>query len=382
MKELSYQEKLEYLKLLEERESRNMTGGHLCKIWPDEGPLSWKEYPKHMNFIRAGQFYRERFFCAGNRCLAEGTLVATPAGPVPIEDLKVGDYVYDRYGVPTRVVETWDNGEAETVSLENRGKEYVRCTPEHGIDALYNHSEGKIKAGELTSGHAVRRLLPGGSTELSKEPLYIHLSPKPGKLERVYDITIEHPEHFFLLANGVSVSNTGKSLTGTYEVSAHATGLYPSWWMGRKYDRPVEVWCAGDTAKTTRDILQRELIGPPGDIGTGMIPKDRISNLRMKAGVPDAVDSFKVKHESGGWSRIGFLSYDQKRRAFQGTSKDIILLDEEPPNDVYSECVMRTMTTDGMVLVTATPLLGLSEFIQEFMDNADHGDLPDIKVEL
>lgn len=242
MKELSYQEKLEYLKLLEERESRNMTGGHLCKIWPDEGPLSWKEYPKHMNFIRAGQFYRERFFCAGNR--------------------------------------------------------------------------------------------------------------------------------------------TGKSLTGTYEVSAHATGLYPSWWMGRKYDRPVEVWCAGDTAKTTRDILQRELIGPPGDIGTGMIPKDRISNLRMKAGVPDAVDSFKVKHESGGWSRIGFLSYDQKRRAFQGTSKDIILLDEEPPNDVYSECVMRTMTTDGMVLVTATPLLGLSEFIQEFMDNADHGDLPDIKVEL
>ena len=95
--------------------------------------------------------------------------------------------------------------------------------------------------------------------------------------------------------------------------------------------------------------------------------------MRMRPGVPEALDNIKVLHASGGISKIGFKSYDQKRRAFQGTSKHVIWLDEEPPMDVYGECLIRTMTTKGVVYVTFTPLMGITPFVQEFLDAARLG---------
>jgi phage terminase large subunit-like protein len=74
-----------------------------------------------------------------------------------------------------------------------------------------------------------------------------------------------------------------------------------------------------------------------------------------------------VKHESGGISVVQFKSYDQGREAFQGTEQDIIWLDEEPPMDVYTECLLRTMTNDGLVMLTFTPLRGMSEVVLAFM---------------
>ncbi len=73
-----------------------------------------------------------------------------------------------------------------------------------------------------------------------------------------------------------------------------------------------------------------------------------------------------VKHVSGGVSVVQFKSYDQGREAFQGTEQDGIWLDEEPPMDVYTECLLRTMTNDGCIMVTFTPLRGLSTVVQSF----------------
>jgi terminase large subunit-like protein len=44
-----------------------------------------------------------------------------------------------------------------------------------------------------------------------------------------------------------------------------------------------------------------------------------------------------------GVSYLGFKSYDQGRRKFQGTGKHVIWLDEEPPADVYEECLLPLM---------------------------------------
>ena len=44
-----------------------------------------------------------------------------------------------------------------------------------------------------------------------------------------------------------------------------------------------------------------------------------------------------------------------------------IWLDEEPPEDVYGECLIRTATTDGIVMLTFTPLAGMSEVVMSFM---------------
>lgn len=172
-----------------------------------------------------------------------------------------------------------------------------------------------------------------------------------------------HRERCFLAANRVGKTEG----VGAYETSLHLTGEYPKWWPGRKFDRPVSWWASGDTGKTTRDILQGKLLGKYGSFGTGMIPAHALTAWTPKAGVPEAVEIISVKHVTGGVSRLTFKSYDQKREAFQGTEQDGIWLDEECDKDIYVECLLRTMTCNGMVILTFTPLLGMTELIRDFL---------------
>lgn len=174
----------------------------------------------------------------------------------------------------------------------------------------------------------------------------------------------DHQERAFMAANRV-----GKTWgAGGYETALHLTGLYPDWWEGRRFDHPVDVWAAGDTSETTRDIVQKALLGAQGDLGTGLIPgRCIIGEPTKRMGVAGAVDTAMVSHTSGGVSQLGFKSYDQGRKKFQGTAKHACWLDEEPPMDVYSECMLRLMTTDGLMMLTFTPLLGLSDVALMFL---------------
>ena len=172
-----------------------------------------------------------------------------------------------------------------------------------------------------------------------------------------------HRERLMLAANRVGKTEG----VGGYELTLHLTGMYPAWWNGRRYERPIRAWAAGDTSKTVREILQHKLLGPPGSWGTGLIPGDAINRVVRAAGAADTVDTVYVRHSTGGLSSLGFKSYDQRREAFQGTEQDIIWLDEEPPLDVYTECLLRTMTCNGMLMLTFTPLLGMSEVVLLFL---------------
>lgn len=181
---------------------------------------------------------------------------------------------------------------------------------------------------------------------------------------------VEHRERLMLAANRVGKTEG----VGGFELTLHLTGQYPTWWMGRKFLRPVNAWAAGDTSNTVRDILQQKLLGPIGNWGTGLLPGDCLDRIVRKAGgVPDSVDSVFVRHGSGGVSRLVFKSYDQRRESFQGTEQDVIWLDEEPPLEIYTECLLRTMTNDGMIMLTFTPLLGLSDVVLSFLPG---GKLP------
>jgi len=62
-----------------------------------------------------------------------------------------------------------------------------------------------------------------------------------------------------------------------------------------------------------------------------------------------------VKHASGGTSELILKSYDQGREAFQGTNRDLVWLDEEAERAIYVECLLRTMTTNGIILLTFPP---------------------------
>ena len=174
-------------------------------------------------------------------------------------------------------------------------------------------------------------------------------------------------ERAFIAANRVGKTESG----GGYELVLHLTGRYPPWWTGRRFDRPISAWAAGDTGKTVRDIIQAKLLGKPGEHGTGLIPADYLVRTTPKQGIPEAVDSVYVKHASGGVSQLGLKSYDQRREAFQGTEQDVIWLDEECDPSIYTECLMRTMTGSGLIMFTFTPLLGMSETVMQFLPGGE-----------
>ena len=167
----------------------------------------------------------------------------------------------------------------------------------------------------------------------------------------------------------IAANRIGKSEgIGGYETALHLTGQYPDWWVGKRFDRPISAWACGSTGQTVRDIVQFKLLGKPGEMGTGMIKGELISDVKKKAGgVPDAIESVRIRHQSGGFSYLVFKSYDQKRKAFEGTEQDVIWLDEECPSDIYGECLIRTMTTGGVVMLTFTPLMGLTEVVLNFL---------------
>ncbi len=163
----------------------------------------------------------------------------------------------------------------------------------------------------------------------------------------------------------------GKTFCGAAEAAIHLTGLYPEWWQGRVFDHPVRAWAGSRTAEVTRDGAQRLLIGEPKHKelwGTGMIPRAQLLNRALRRGVADALDFVTVRHASGGVSSLGFKSYDQGREKWQSETLDVVWFDEEPPRDIYMEGLTRTNASEGMVYLTFTPLLGMSEVVAMFLN--------------
>ena len=184
-------------------------------------------------------------------------------------------------------------------------------------------------------------------------------------------------------------NRVGKTMMAAYEYTGHLTGKYPPWWKGRRFYRPTDCWMAGNTSISTRDILQKAMLGDPAllpsSLGTGMIPLEYIKgNPTKKHGVPNALETVIVKHfdmngEYDGDSVLTFKSYEQGRKSFEGTAKDAIELDEEPPIDIHTECLLRTMTTGGILTLTFTPLQGLTDVVLMYLPG---GKIPNGLTEL
>lgn len=174
----------------------------------------------------------------------------------------------------------------------------------------------------------------------------------------------DYPERCIMAANRIGKSEG----IGAYELTYHLTGRYPDWWKGYRFTRAINAWACGTTSTTARDIVQFKLIGSTEERGTGMIPAKYILKTTPKAGgVPNAIDTILVRHISGGISRCKIKSYAEGRKSFEGTEQDIIWLDEECPLKIYTECLTRTMTTNGLIMLTFTPLEGRTETVMQFM---------------
>lgn len=64
-------------------------------------------------------------------------------------------------------------------------------------------------------------------------------------------------------------------------------------------------------------------------------------------------------------STLEFMSMDQDVDKFAGTSRHFIWFDEEPPRDIYIECLQRLIDTNGSFWITMTPVDGMSSWIYD-----------------
>lgn len=253
-----------------------------------------------------------------------------------------------------------------------------------------NEDLSPYAANELSTAKKSRRSKPSQPSPEQLEELHAILEElnrrkRTNKRNYVFDsaeVRNGYPKHLDFFAAGkdhsfrlfLAANRVGKTFAGAYETMLHATGDYPDWWTGRRFDGPTSGWVVGKTSETVRDTIQVELLGLPGQWGTGMLPESRIDTIRRSAG--DRADVVLVKHKSGGISTIGFKTYDQGRQAFEGTARHYVWLDEEVPLPVYTECVLRTMTTNGIVYLTFTPLLGLTEVVLKFLPGGAISEQP------
>lgn len=207
--------------------------------------------------------------------------------------------------------------------------------------------------------------------------------PDTGPLRR--ELYPQHMEFFrlgrtiatrcFMAANRVGKTEGG----GGYELTMHLTGRYPEWWPGYRFTHPIDAWAAGDTNETVRDIIQLKLLGKEEDgWGTGLVPGDDIVRVVKRQNGNGAVDYVTIRHQSGGESRLGFKSYEQGRKAFQGTEKHVIWLDEESEEGIRSECALRLMTTKGLLIETFTPLRGLTPIVLKYL--GDDAEVPESRA--
>jgi len=204
-----------------------------------------------------------------------------------------------------------------------------------------------------------------------------HYKPYAKQIE-FHNNGLTHRERLLIAANQV-----GKTWAGAAEAAMHLTGIYPDWWKGRRFDRPVVMLAGSETYDLTRDGIQRLMVGPPDqeeNWGTGSIPASTLRARTRRMGVSNALDSVTVAHISGGLSSLGFKAYEQGRGKWQANTVDYVWFDEEPPEDVYFEGITRTNATGGSVAVTFTPLMGMSNVVARFLMEKDSAGADDRAV--
>ena len=190
----------------------------------------------------------------------------------------------------------------------------------------------------------------------------------------------EHQLKFFKTGHserrGILAANRiGKTVSTCFETAYHLTGLYPSWWEGKRFDKPITAMVAGEGWSQVAMVLQNELLGTndikiKDNIGTGAIPRDCIIFDTMRNDGANCI-GVEIKHVTGQKSYLIFANYTQEVRQMQGFKLNLAVFDEQPPDDFFSEIVTRTATTQGQVLCSFTPLKGLNGLVSKFWNQEE-----------
>jgi phage terminase large subunit-like protein len=204
--------------------------------------------------------------------------------------------------------------------------------------------------------------------QLQNESRLLFYKPYP-KQRLFHKLGVEKRERMMLAGNRV-----GKTYCAASEIAFHLTGYYPEWWDGLRITKPGRWGIGSKTAELTRDGAQKMLLGPFGRFGTGAIPKAALIDYKLARGIPEAVDIVRVRHASGGVSEAVFKAYADGREKWQADEWQGVWMDEESPEDIKSEASARTAVSSGPIILTLTPLLGMSNVVRQFYPDQGHPD--------
>lgn len=164
--------------------------------------------------------------------------------------------------------------------------------------------------------------------------------------QQCYDISVEDETHCFMLANGLFTSNTDAMVA---EMVFWATDTHP--WQ----QRPGE-WGSGSLQ------LRCFVVDVEKGVNQILLPK-------LKRYIPSSylVDgdfdkswnqkSLILTLENG--TTIDFLTYGMGLEKMGGVPRHIIFFDEEPPQAIFTESLMRLIDFKGRWVIAATPVQGI-----------------------
>lgn len=136
-------------------------------------------------------------------------------------------------------------------------------------------------------------------------------------------------------------NRSGKTTIGAVDIVAATIDKHPFWKLSTP-DRDRVIWCVSTDYSTARRTTIQKIFE--------MVPRSMIDRWYKQ--------EYILRLTNG--AEIQFKSSELGREHFQGAAIDAVWLDEEPPADVWRECMARTIDRSGKVLLTMTPLKGMT----------------------
>lgn len=299
---------------------------------------------------------RVRLLLAGNQPLEDGTLVLMVDGSRRrLDEVKIGEkvFAYDRgYLKPSVVSAIPYMDVVECFRLEGDGW-FVEATKNHEFlcERFYDEmvSVDKLEVGS-------RLVSYNGSKLVVKKTFSVGL-------KKVRCLTVDHPTHMFVLANGLVSSNSGKTHSAAVDHARLALGEHPF--------RKIKVPNVGFviTKKSFKEGIDKDIM-----------PK-----LRQVVGSKDIV---RVRNNTQGIANTVYwrggsvshlMSCEQADSEFEGSVGHHAWFDEPPRREVYVAVRRGLMKTGGSVVFSCTPLDEPWIYEELYLAGVEKKD-PDIEV--
>lgn len=162
-----------------------------------------------------------------------------------------------------------------------------------------------------------------------------------------------HPKQLDFHSSGargrqfIGGNRSGKTVGGAVELVNKAMGRDP--FKPVKFQPPVALRAVGvDIKQGIEKIMKPEVARwlPPSALINGSWEESYNKELR----------TLTLENES----TIEFMGYEQDLEKFAGTSRHGVWFDEEPPEDIFDECLQRLIDVGGDWWMTMTPVEGMT----------------------